>query len=58
MAISGVGVQPSVDAQYDVTVAKKAQDSVKESGQRALELIQSAAAPPPVKPGHSLSVFA
>ncbi len=38
-------VSPPAGAQYDMAVAKKVQTSVKEQGQDALKLIESATAP-------------
>ena len=42
--------------QYSVTIAAKQLDAQKQNGEKALQLIASAAPPP--KPGHTLSVFA
>jgi hypothetical protein len=55
-AVGGVSAA-AFDRTYGVAVAKKSLDAQKQSGESAVQLIQSAAAPP-VKPGHSLSVMA
>lgn len=59
MRLDGVGSTGPVDASAPQTVvmAKKALDAQKQSGEAALQLIATAVAPP-VKEGHSLSVYA
>lgn len=59
MNVSSAGAVSHADASaaQTVVVAKKALDQQKMEGQQAVALIQSASAPP-VKQGHSLSVYA
>lgn len=59
MSISSVGgaSQVSASSTQSIVMAKKALDQQKQEGQSAVQLIE-AAAPPPVRQGHSLSVYA
>ena len=60
MNISSVSAAGAVDASSPETVimAKKALNQQKQDGQSAVALIQGAAAPPPPRAGHALSVYA
>lgn len=55
MSISSVGSGAALEQQYSVAVAKKQLDAQELEGRNAVQLIQSAEAPP-LKPGHRLSV--
>ena len=55
MSISSVGSGAAVEQQYSIAVAKKQLDGQQVEGRSAVQLIQSAEAPP-LKPGHRLSV--
>ncbi len=55
MSISAVGRGAAVEQQYSIAVAKRQLDAQQVEGRSALQLIQSAEAPP-LKPGHRLSV--
>jgi len=55
MSISSVGAASGVEQAYSIAVARKSLDAQQTEGKNALQLIQSAEAPP-LKPGHRLSV--
>lgn len=60
MNISSVASAGQVDASapQTVVVAKMAQNQQKQEGQNAVQLIQSAKAPPPPTPGQTISRYA